>query len=189
MGSVTASGACTTDASGQCTFTYQGPVLPGVDTITAFVDSDGDGALDPGEPSDTATKIWVLPTTTPLCEIRITNGGRIAAANGDRATFGGNARADAANTQGQEEYQDHGPVQRMNAHSIDVQAIVCEGATEASIYGRATVDGQGSFFYRIRVRDLGEPGVGMDTYWIIVSNGYNSGDQRLEGGNVQIRRE
>jgi hypothetical protein len=39
------------------------------------------------------------------------------------------------------------------------------------------------------VRDLGEGGVGQDTYWILLQSGYTSGDQVLEGGNVQIRRE
>ena len=43
-------------------------------------------------------------------------------------------------------------------------------------------------FYRINVKDVGEPGVGRDTYWILLQNGYNSGQQTLEGGNVQIRR-
>jgi hypothetical protein len=74
-------------------------------------------------------------------------------------------------------------------HSINVLAIVCDGAgQEASIYGKATVDGTGSVFYRIKVRDLGEPGVGRDTYWILLGTGYTSGDKTLEGGNVQIHR-
>jgi hypothetical protein len=121
--------------------------------------------------------------------------------NGDRASFGGNAKSDETGaTQGQEEYQDHGPAQRMNVKSIEVLAIVCEESPEptsmdgmapgqtATIYGRATVDGEGSFFYRIRVMDNGEPGRD-DMYGIIVSNGYASGDNVLQGGNVQIRRE
>ncbi|MBI2466589.1 MAG: hypothetical protein HYV62_02015 [Candidatus Rokubacteria bacterium] len=46
-----------------------------------------------------------------------------------------------------------------------------------------------SFFYRINVQDLGEPGAGQDTYGILLQTGYSSGDQTLEGGNVQIRRD
>jgi hypothetical protein len=43
--------------------------------------------------------------TTPGCEIKITNGGWIIANNGDRANFGGNAKADEnSNTSGNEEY-------------------------------------------------------------------------------------
>jgi hypothetical protein len=77
----------------------------------------------------------------------------------------------------------------MNVHSINVQAIVCEGATQASIYGQATINGSGSFNYRIRVQDNGEPGAGHDRYGILLSNGYNSGEQLLGGGNVQIHRD
>jgi hypothetical protein len=74
----------------------------------------------------------------------------------------------------------------MNVHSINVLAVVCtELPLQASIYGTATIDGSGSFFYRIQVTDLGEPGT-SDVYGILLSNGYFSGDQTLEGGNIQI---
>jgi len=59
-GAVTTTGSCTTDSAGQCSFTYQGPAVPGADTITAFVDTNRDGDLDPDEPSGTATKAWVI---------------------------------------------------------------------------------------------------------------------------------
>jgi hypothetical protein len=190
-GSVSASGSATTNAAGQAIFCYDGPPLPGADVITAFADTDDDGTQDPGEPTGAAAKIWELPVTTPLCEITITNGGWIIAANGDRASFGGNAKSsETGETQGQEEYHDHGPAQPMNVHSINVLAIVCDGpGDEASIYGRATIDGSGSFFYRIKVRDLEEPGAGADTYWMLLQTGYNSLEQVLRGGNVQIRRQ
>jgi len=127
--------------------------------------------------------------TTPLCEIFIADGGRITALNGDKATFGGNARSSATGqTSGQQTYQDQGPAQPLTVKALSVLAIVCEGSTQASIYGQATINGSGSFFYRINVKDVGEPGVGTDTYWILLQNGYTSGQQTLEGGNVQIRR-
>jgi hypothetical protein len=165
--------------------------LPGGDVITAFADTDEDGMQDADEPGNTATKTWVLPPTTPGCEIIINNGGRITARNGDKATFGGNARSSETGvTEGQEEYQDHGPAQPLNMHSISVLAIVCDGpGEEASIFGDATIDGLGPFSYRIKVRDRGEGTGSTDTYWIILGNGYDSGDQVLEGGNVQIRRK
>lgn len=68
-------------------------------------------------------------------------------------------------------------------------AIVCEGLIEASVYGQATIERSGTFTYRIHVQDLAEPGVGHDTYWLVLQNGYTSGEQVLEGGNVQIRRQ
>jgi Bacterial Ig-like domain (group 1) len=182
-GSVTASGSQTTNASGQAQFCYTGPALPGGDAISAFADTNTNGTQDAGEPSDTASKTWVVPASTPGC--KVTNGGRITASNGDKATFGGNAKADGLS--GEEEYQDHGPAQDMNVHSIDITAVVCNAAgTSASIFGTATVDGGGSFDFRIDVADNGEPGRN-DTYRIRLSNGYDCGVQKLSaGGNVQI---
>ena len=186
-GSVNTSGSATTDANGEATFCYVGPPLPGADTITAFADTDSNNVQDQGEPSGVATKTWVLPATTPLCEI--TNDGWIIAENGDRASFGGNAKAnESGETRGQLQYQDHGPVQRLNMHSINVQAIVCDGSTRASIFGQATINGSGMFNFRINVQDLAQQGSGQDKYQLIM-DGYNSGEQLLGGGNIEIRRK
>jgi hypothetical protein len=180
------SGSATTDANGKATFCYTA-ALPGPDTITAYADLDNDSMLDPGEPFDTATKVWVLPTTTPGCEINITNGGWIIADNGDRANFGGNAKADEdSNVSGQEEYQDQGPADPFNLHG-DVTVIACDtmDSTRATIFGDATIDGSGSHMFRIDVRDFAEPGKGVDTYRMRVDL-YDSGEHTLEGGNIQI---
>jgi hypothetical protein len=187
-GSVTTSGSKKTNKDGQAEFCYTGPPLPGADVIQAFADTNDSGAQDAGEPGDTATKAWVLPVSTPACEVKITYGGWFhTLLNGDRASFGGNASVSATGeVKGQEEYQDYGPATPMNVHSINVLAVVCTPTNlEASIYEEATIDGSGSFFYRIRVTDNGEPGT-SDIYGILLSNGYFSGDQTLEGGNVQI---
>jgi hypothetical protein len=187
-GSINTSGSATTNASGVAQFCYIGPALPGADAIYAYADTNNNNMQDPGEPFDTATKTWVLPVSTPGCEVKITNGGWIIAMNGDQSSFGGNANVDAAgNVSGSEEYQDHGPVGPLNLHG-NVLAVVCQSATDATIYGKATVDGSGSWFYRIRVQDNNEPGKGFDKYGIIVGNGYASGDQTLQGGNVQIHK-
>lgn len=182
-GRVPTSGTAVTDALGQATFCYTS-ALPGSDTITAFADTDNSGTQDVGEPSSTATKDWVLPSSGAGC--KVTGGGRITTAGGDKATFGGNAKG--AGPSGQEEYQDHGPAATMNLHSIDVQAVVCsEDGLSASIFGTATIDGTGSVDYRIDVTDNGEPG-SSDTYEIRLSNGYDSGVQTLLGGNVQVHK-
>ena len=180
-GRTPSSGTMVTDASGQATFCYTS-ALPGSDTITAFADTDNSGAQNGTEPSATATKTWVLAESTAGC--KVTGGGRIQTADGDKATFGGNAKASGAS--GQEEYQDHGPTVDMNVHSIDVLAVLCSAdGTSASIFGTATIDGTGSVDFRIDVTDLGEPGT-SDTYRILLSNGYDSGTQTLSGGNIQI---
>jgi beta-propeller repeat-containing protein len=186
-GSVSASGTCTTDTAGQCSFTYDGPELPGEDAITAYADTDNDNTQDAGEPTGAATKEWVLPATTPGCEL--SDNGQITAANTDPARFHGTARQSATGeTSGDQFYQDRGPVHPLTVESMNVQAIACEDTTQADIFGQATIDGAGSFSYRIRVQDLGEPGKGVDTYSILLETGYSSGEQVLEAGNIQIRR-
>jgi hypothetical protein len=143
--------------------------------------------LTPGGPTtavETVNVTVVVPTSTPGC--KVTYGGRILAASGDEATFGGNAMVPTSGPRGQEEYQDQGPATAMNVHSIDVQAVTCSrDGTSASIFGTATIDGSGSFDFRIDVVDNGEPGAGSDTYRIRL-NGYDSGVQTLLGGNIQI---
>jgi len=168
------SGSDVTDALGLATFCYTA-ALPGTDVITATASGGTD-------PSDTAAKTWILPTNDPAC--KVTYGGRITTASGDKATFGGNAKG--SGPAGQEEYRDHGPALDSNVHSIDVLAVTCsKDGSAASIFGTATVNGSGSFDFRIDVQDLGEPG-SSDTYRIRLSDGYDSGEQVLSRGNVQV---
>ena len=179
------SGSAVTGAAGTAQFCYSS-AFPGSDVITAYADTNGNNVRDANEPMDTAAKTWVLPQSTPGC--KVTYGGRIMAANGDKATFGGNAKAHPkkASPQGQEQFQDHGPAADMNVHSISVLAVTCNAAgTAASIFGKATIDGSGSFDYRIDLQDLGEPGRN-DTYRLRLSTGYDTGVRTLRGGNVQV---
>jgi hypothetical protein len=194
-GSVNATGSCKTGTTGpgQCTFTYTGPAFPGADLIHAYADLNNNNVQDADEPFDDATKEWILPKSDAFCEVKITYGGRITADNGDKASFGGNAKVNGqGDPQGQEEYQDHGPADPMNVHSIDVVAVTCTTEPppkQASIFGNATIDGSGSFFYRIDVKDVNEPGKGFDTYRIrIPSKPYDSGEHVLDGGNIQIHK-
>jgi hypothetical protein len=180
-GSVTTSGSATTNAAGQATFCYTGPALPGADVITAYADADNDNVNDPApdDPEDTARKAWLIPASTPGC--KVTYGGRITV-NGNRATFGGNAKADGL--KGNENYQDHGPP-AIHVKSLEILSVRCStDGTSASIFGTASVNGAGSFDFRIDVRDLGEPG-DTDRYRMRVG-AYDSGDRQLEGGNIQI---
>jgi Big-like domain-containing protein len=182
-GSVTTSGSATTNASGQAQFCYTGPALPGADTITAYADTDNDNVNDPApaDPEDTATKTWVIPANQAGC--KVTNGGWIITTAGNRANFGGNAKG--AGPSGNENYEDHGL--GMHVKSTQILAVTCSrDGTSASIFGKATVAGSpGTWDFRIDVRDLGEPGR-TDRYRIRLSNGYDSGDQQLSGGNIQM---
>jgi hypothetical protein len=78
--------------------------------------------------------------STPGCTINITNGGWFTADNSDTATFGGNAMVSAGGSpSGQEEYQDHGPMQPMTVKALSVAAIVCSSdSTTATIIGTAS---------------------------------------------------
>ncbi len=190
-GSVTTSGSATTNASGEATFCYMGPSLPGADAIHAYADTNNSNTQDVGEPFGDATKAWTPPPSTAFCDAKITDGGWIMAANTDRANFGGNASVDKDNNAtGQQEYQDQGPVQPMNVHSIDITATTCNPAfTEASIYGEATIDGSGMWVFRIDVVD--SPST-TDRYRIRVmtmTGLYDSGDQPLKGGNITIHKQ
>ena len=127
--------------------------------------------------------------STPNCELKISDGGSIIALNGDVATFGGNAKVSSAGiATGNQEYQDHGPLQPITVNTIDVTAVTCsDDRTKASLFGHATVDGAGSFEYQIDLQDNGEPGI-EDTYRIFIPGAaYESGSKTLRGGNVQIR--
>ena len=127
--------------------------------------------------------------STPGCAIKISDGGWITALNTDMATFGGNAKVSLSGvSSGQQEYQDHGPVLPLTAKAIDVQAVVCSAdRTRSSLFGNATVNGSGSFEYEIDLQDNGEPGTN-DMYRIFIPGApYDSGLQKLQGGNVQIR--
>ena len=78
-GSVNTTGNCTTEADGQCDFTYTGPTLPGADTITAYADTNNnmthDATATPPEPMGTASKTWVPgpPATLVLTPPAATN--------------------------------------------------------------------------------------------------------------------
>ena len=164
--------------------------LPGQDAIHAFADTDNDGTQDVAEPFDDATKTWTPPASTAFCEVTITNGGWIIADNLDRANFGGNAKVspDGSSVQGQEEYQEKGPTQPLDVHSINLTATTCSSdLTTATIFGTATIDGSGMHVIRIDVTDMGSPGTN-DSYGIILDTGYVSGQKRLQGGNVTIHK-
>ena len=127
--------------------------------------------------------------STPGCEVKISDGGWITALNTDTATFGGNAKVSLSGVStGQQEYQDHGPVQPLNVNTIDVQAVVCSSdRSSASLFGHTAVNGTGSYEYEIDLKDAGEPGTN-DMYRIMIPGvGYDSGPRKLGGGNVQIK--
>jgi hypothetical protein len=117
---------------------------------------------------------------------KVTYGGWITTAAGDQATFGGNVNE----VKGSLEYQDHGPSTDVNVHSKTVTSGFCvsDAFAAATITGIATVDGEGSYEYTLDLVDSGEPGR-ADLFRLRLSNGYDSGEQPLLGGNIQIHKQ
>jgi hypothetical protein len=90
--------------------------------------------------------------------------------------------------QGEQEYQHHGPARSRKVHSIELTATTCsDDLTTAANFGTATIDGSGTFVFRIDVIDQSEPGT-SDAYEIMLSDGYASGQQQLQEANVQIHK-
>ena len=76
----------------------------------------------------------------------------------------------------------------MNVHSIEITATTCnDQMTEASIYGKATIDGSGSHVFKIDVADKSKIG-GTDSYGITLDTGYQSGQHDLSGGQITIHK-
>ena len=177
-GSVTTSGQCTTDASGQCPFPYVGPALPGADVISAFADTDTDMIRDPDEPTATATKTWVLPGSTPG---HVTGGGQIVASSGSTVAFGFDVNHTTRNVRGECNVINLSPKRMIRC--IDVSSLVVTGNT-ATFYGHAVDSVAGGTTYVIRVVDNGEPGT-ADTFSITTASGF-SASGTLSGGNIQV---
>jgi hypothetical protein len=129
------------------------------------------------------------PAQVLTFDCEVADGGRIVAANGDDATFGGSAST--VRSLAHQVYVDHGPVSPFRFRSLTLTATVCDpDGRRAELYGTGRVDfalGMDQIVeYRIAVADVGE-GRRFDAYRITLSNGYDSGEQLVRQGNVQIR--
>lgn len=169
-GSVSASGFCTTNAAGQCSFTYTGPIFPGADVITAFADTDNDLGRDPSEPSGTAAKTWVLPAST--CG-QVDGKGSLS--TNLHARFFLDARFETGSPTGKVVYADE--LARVGFTSSHIDALVIVG-NQATIYGRGVSNGTAVLF-RVTVTD------GPDTFTITLSNGYTA-TGAVTSGSIRI---
>jgi hypothetical protein len=167
-------GSCNTDQNGQCSFTYQGPQLPGADAIRGCVNT-----VTPSVCGD-AAKEWILPAST---QGQVTGGGQIMMPPTDKVSFGFNAQSDGTTTKGNCNVIDHD--KRIHIKCDNVQALVVAG-THATFFGQADQDGV-TTNYRIDVDDLAEPGAGMDTFKIQTDKGYIAGGF-LTAGNITIHK-
>jgi hypothetical protein len=176
-------GSCQLGNFPQCTFSYQGPILPGADVITGCLDVNNDGSVATDEPCATATVAWLMPALpTPG---QVTGGGQVPSPSGtDQSAFGFSARmATNGSLDGQCTVVD--PATKTTIRCLDVYFLAVEG-NHALIMGFATVNGVVTR-YRIDANDLAEPGRDKDTFTIRTEDGYTVGGV-LTQGNVQIRK-
>jgi len=118
---------------------------------------------------------------------KVTGGGSIRLAEG-KATFGFEAlTTGAGNLQSNVTYQDHLTGQMIKS-TVVTAVVVNPARTHARIFGKAAINGAGSFAFVVDVDDLGEPGAGVDKFHIRLSNGYNVGGTLMNGGNIQIHK-
>jgi hypothetical protein len=178
-GSVSASGSCTTDASGQCDFTYQGPDFPDADTITAYADTNANGVQDAGEPGASATKVWALPASTPG---DVHGAGLLRGAAGERITFGFHARNMLSGPRGSCHFDRHSNGPDDSVTCVNVTALIVIG-NMATIYGDAVHNGQ-STTYRITARENDKPT--PDEVAITTASGFSAGGP-LEHGEVKVK--
>jgi hypothetical protein len=183
------SGSDVTNDLGSAEFCYTG-FLVGADVIAAYADENNDAQREATEVADVASKTWSPPPASAFCEVKFADGGWIVTPSGSKGSFGGNAKVlPPGLPDGSQEYTDHGI--NMNVKSIEILALTCvngPNGPEGSIYFTARVDSVPGFAARVDVRDISEPGTKKDTYRIRVSNGYDSGDKVIQGGNIQIHK-
>jgi uncharacterized repeat protein (TIGR01451 family) len=119
--------------------------------------------------------------TPPSCEVE--GEGTIKAANGDKAGF----RVDVdsgSRPEGTLRYRDRGPAQPFRLKSTQITDVtISADLHEASITGKGTINGTGSVDFQVDVKDpAGKP----DTFRIRLSNGYDSGEQKIRGGDADV---
>jgi hypothetical protein len=131
------------------------------------------------------------PASAQLIEsdCMVSGGGRLLAANGDPATFGGSAATERSQV-GHQVYIDHGPVTPIRFRSLTMTALVCNlDARTAEMIGTGQVDtalGPQLVQYRIAVFDPTRGAIVSDRYRITLSNGYDSGERPVVHGNITI---
>jgi hypothetical protein len=157
---------------GQCEYTFAAPTFPAEVTIAACADAYGDGSCEPDSPVATATKTYVLPSSTTGAA---TGGGRVGS-----ATIGFTAKSDGNTLTGSCAVT----AGTVTVKCVDVIAYAQVGDS-ATFYGHATVNGIPTL-YRIHVVDASESGVGRDLFDLTTAGGYTVAGTLTEG-NLQVR--
>jgi hypothetical protein len=121
-----------------------------------------------------------VPPSKP-CGNFVTGGGWI----NDKATFGVSGGIKGNKFWGQLSYNDHANGVKVKSSSVTAYIVIDDVTRQ--IEGVASINGSGSFNYKVIVVDNGEPGRD-DSFSIELSNGYNASG-KLSGGNIQIHKK
>src|SRR3989475_11956771 len=120
----------------------------------------------------------------PVLKDFVTGGGFIETSSGT-ANFGfvAGLKPGASVASGHLTYIDHASGMKVKATDIN-NDYDGSGATR-TFSGLATVNGVSGYTFKVTVTDNGEPGRGVDTFYIVLSTGYEAGGT-LAGGNIQL---
>jgi hypothetical protein len=113
-----------------------------------------------------------------------TGGGWIVTSSGAKGSLAVAGGVKQNGLWGHLQYIDHGAGPKVKGTGVTAYTIT--GPTSRRIEGTADIDGAPGT-YTVDVADNGEPGRGVDTFTITLSNGYTAGGP-LAGGNIQLHK-
>ncbi|HEX8833918.1 MAG TPA: post-COAP-1 domain-containing protein, partial [Abditibacteriaceae bacterium] len=148
----------------------------------SFTYQANDGAAN----SNIATVTITVTQPATTLGRKVTGGGSISGATQGQASFNLNPQADDNDGTIKGTLQYGGSSEGVYIRSTSITGMVFTG-TSVRIFGKATVNGAGSFDFVADVTDNGEPG-NNDTFAIRLSNGYTNGPKTLTGGNIQVHK-
>jgi HD domain len=182
-GSVQASGSCRTDPSGVCSFTYQGPDLPGADTVTACADVNNNSTADVDESCAAAEVSWI----GRVLVVHAHGKGVIANAAGlAKVSFGFNVqRIGRHRLKGSCEIVDSTPGVDLTVRCLDVTSLDWT-KRHVTVTGNASIGGV-TGTYQIDVDDNAKQGKGHDRFQLQTSTGYSVSGV-LVSGNIKVHR-
>src|SRR5437899_915909 len=120
----------------------------------------------------------------PVLKDFVSGGGFIGTSSGTaNFAFVAGLKPGASVASGHLTYIDHASGMKVKATDIN-NDYDGSGATR-TFSGLATVNGVSGYTFKVTVTDNGEPGRGVDTFYIVLSTGYEAGGT-LAGGNIQL---
>jgi hypothetical protein len=115
---------------------------------------------------------------------KVTGGGQFWNGSG-KVSFGLEAKNSATGLRGHCTVIDNDSVPKVTINCVDVTTLLVQ-ETHVIVFGNAEINGVGTT-YRIDINDLGDSGIGADTFQIQTGSGYSTGGT-LAAGNVKVHK-